>query len=299
MLLRAWLRVIRVRFLLSSAVAVFVGLSLHWWQSGTLDVAHALVTAAGVVLLHASVDLLNDYWDFRRGIDTATKRTQMSGGTGVLPEGLLDPGSVYRAGVVSLAAGAAIGCYFVVASGWPVAVLLGFAVVAIYFYSTRIVDSGMAEVFVAIKGSMIVLGTYFIQSGAVTPEAGLAGAAVGILSALVLFVVSFPDHDADKARGRRTLVILAGKRRAASCFWAFPAAAYSAVLAGVLSGLFPVASLAALAAAPLAVRAGLGLRRNYDRTDGLVPSMAGTVWFARAAGLLLAAGLVAGSRPAG
>ena len=83
-----WLRAIRVRFLLASVIAVSLGLSLTWWNSGSIDIFQAILTMSGVIALHASVDLLNDYWDFKRGIDTKTKRTSMSGGTGVLPDGL-------------------------------------------------------------------------------------------------------------------------------------------------------------------------------------------------------------------
>ncbi|MEK6866936.1 MAG: prenyltransferase, partial [Thermoproteota archaeon] len=99
MLLSVWLRVIRVRFLLASVIAVSVGLAMNWRQNSTIDPLAAVLTFAGVISLHASVDLLNDYWDYKRGIDTITKRTKMSGGTGVLPEGLLKPSSVYRAGI--------------------------------------------------------------------------------------------------------------------------------------------------------------------------------------------------------
>ena len=99
MILAVWLRVIRVRFLLASIIAVSVGLAINWRQNSTVDPLDAVLTFAGVMALHVSVDLLNDYWDYKRGIDTATKRTKMSGGTGVLPEGLLKPSSVYRAGI--------------------------------------------------------------------------------------------------------------------------------------------------------------------------------------------------------
>ncbi|GBL41598.1 hypothetical protein EMGBD3_09660 [Nitrosarchaeum sp.] len=61
--------------------------AINWRQNYTIDPLAAVLTFAGVISLHASVDLLNDYWDYKRGIDTITKRTKMSGGTGVLPEG--------------------------------------------------------------------------------------------------------------------------------------------------------------------------------------------------------------------
>ncbi|MEO2200168.1 MAG: prenyltransferase, partial [Nitrosopumilus sp.] len=112
-MISVWLRVIRIRFLLASVIAVMTGLALNWSQNGSIEYFDALLTFAGVMALHASVDLLNDYWDFKRGIDTKTTRTKMSGGTGVLPEGLLKPSSVYRAGVFFLVLGAVIGSYFV------------------------------------------------------------------------------------------------------------------------------------------------------------------------------------------
>ena len=144
------------------------------------------------------------FWDFKRGIDTQTKRTKMSGGTGVLPEGLLPPSSVYRAGIAFLIIGTIIGSYFVITDGITIAVILGFAIISIYFYSTKIVDSGLGEFFVALKGSMIVIGASFIQSGQITTESILGGIIIGILSSLVLFITSFPDHDADKSKGRKT-----------------------------------------------------------------------------------------------
>ena len=150
-MLSVWFRVIRIRFLLASVVAVSVGLALSLWHGVQIDIWYAIMTLAGVIALHSSVDLLNDYWDYKRGIDTQTQRTKMSGGTGVLPEGLLEPTQVYRAGIIFLIIGGLIGSYFVVTHGIIIGLILAFAVLSIYFYSTKIVDSGLAEVFVTIK----------------------------------------------------------------------------------------------------------------------------------------------------
>ena len=76
-MLSVWLRAIRIKFLLASVIAVSLGLSVTWWHSGTIDIFQAALTMGGVIALHASVDLLNYYWDFKRGIDTKTKRTRM------------------------------------------------------------------------------------------------------------------------------------------------------------------------------------------------------------------------------
>ena len=285
-MLSVWLRVIRVRFLLASIIAVSVGLSLNWWQNSTLDFLDAILTFAGVMALHASVDLLNDFWDFKRGIDTKTKRTKMSGGTGVLPEGLLKPSSVYRAGVAFLIIGTVIGGYFVITDGITIAIILGFAILSIYFYSTKIVDSGLGEFFVAVKGSMIVIGTLFIQSGEITIESILAGIVVGALSSLVLFIASFPDHDADKSKGRKTLVIVAGKEKAVKLFWVFPLVSYCAIISGVLLQVFPLLSMISFLSIPIMIKSGLGLKKHFNSVDNLFPFMSSTLMFSRLTGVL-------------
>ena len=285
-MLSVWLRVIRVRFLLASIIAVSVGLSLNWWQNSTLDFLDAILTFAGVMALHASVDLLNDFWDFKRGIDTKTKRTKMSGGTGVLPEGLLKPSSVYRAGVAFLIIGTVIGGYFVITDGITIAIILGFAILSIYFYSTKIVDSGLGEFFVAVKGSMIVIGTLFIQSGEITIESILAGIVVGALSSLVLFIASFPDHDADKSKGRKTLVIVAGKEKAVKLFWIFPLVSYCAIISGVLLQVFPLLSMISFLSIPIMIKSGLGLKKHFNSVDNLFPFMSSTLMFSRLTGVL-------------
>ena len=286
MILSVWLRVIRVKFLLASVIAVSLGISINWWQNNSVDIFDAGLTFAGVMALHASVDLLNDYWDYKRGIDTTTKRTKMSGGTGVLPEGLLGPKSVYRAGIMFLILGTAIGSYFVITDGLIIAAILGFAILSIYFYSTKIVDSGLAEFFVAVKGTLIVLGTYFIQSGQLTAEPLMGGIVIGVLSSLVLFIASFPDYDADKSKGRKTLVIAMGKKKATAVFWLFPAISYLVILIGVILQWFPLFSLIVFLAIPLMVKGGLGLKRDFDSVYSLIPSMSFTMMFSRITGAL-------------
>jgi 1,4-dihydroxy-2-naphthoate polyprenyltransferase len=291
-MLSIWLRAIRIRFLLASVISVLLGLAINWWQNRTLNIEFALLTLAGVAALHASVDLLNDYWDYKRKIDTETKRTKFSGGTGVLPEGLLKPAQVYRAGLMLLIIGSLIGVYFIFEKGITIAVILAFAIISIYFYSTRIVDSGLGEVFVAIKGTMIVLGTYFVQSSQITVEPILGGIVSGIFSATVLFVNSFPDYDADMAHGRKTLVIILGKAKAASSIWIFPIITYGVIIGSVVVHVFPVVCLITLFTVPMVIRSGVSLRQKFDQIEEFVPIMKGFVSYSRITCALLVIGFV-------
>ena len=291
-MISVWLRVIRVRFLLASIIAVSAGLAITWWNTSSITIFDAILTICGVLALHASVDLLNDYWDFKRGIDTTTHRTKMSGGSGVLPEGLLKPAQVYAAGITFLIIGTAIGIYFVATDGIVIGIILAFAVISIYFYSTKIVDWGLAEVFVAIKGSMIVMGTYFVQTSQITEQSVLAGIVIGVLSSLVLFITSFPDHDADKAKGRKTLVISLGMQKACTILWIFPAITYGITIIAVIFEIFPVFCLIILSTVPLIIRSGLKLKQNYDKLTNLIPVMSSTLYFSRITGVLLVVGFL-------
>ena len=100
-----WLRAIRVKFLLASMIAVLVGLSVTYWKIGHIDYIYSLLTILGVASLHASIDLLNDYWDYVRGIDKYTKKTRFSGGSWSITRECIHPRTVYIAGIVFLCVG--------------------------------------------------------------------------------------------------------------------------------------------------------------------------------------------------
>ena len=282
-----WSRAIRIKFLLASIIAVTNGIAISYWKTGELDFGYAILTYFGIICLHISVDLLNDYWDFKRGIDTNTKRTKYSGGTGVIPENLINSKLIYCAGVIFLILGGLIGLYFVTIKGIIILILLIFAIISIYFYSTNIVNAGLGELFVAIKGSMIVLGSYYIQSEQIDLTSIYVGIIIGLLSAVVLLVTSFPDYEADKKSGRRTLVIVMGKENSIKLFITIVTITYAMIIGGSIFNVMTIFSTIALLSLPFAFKAALKLRR-FNETSELVSSMANTIIYSRICGILLA-----------
>jgi 1,4-dihydroxy-2-naphthoate octaprenyltransferase len=210
--LAIWLRAIRFRFLAASAIAVSNGLVLTYgFQFSSFNISYAALTYIGIFCLHSSVDLFNDYWDFKRGIDLLTKKTRFSGGTGVLPEGLLKPHEIFRAAILFLILGLSIGIFFVYIKGYLVALILGFATLSIILYSTKLVNVGLGELFVGTKGMLIVIGAFYVQTGHIILESIVIGVVTGLLSSLVLYINSIPDVKADKTKGRKTLAIILEK----------------------------------------------------------------------------------------
>ena len=292
-LMGRWLRAIRVKFLLASLFASGNGMALALWKYSSFDLNYALFTIAGVFSLHASIDLLNDYWDYRRGIDKITKRTKFSGGSGVIPENLLSPKTVYRAAILFLLVGILIGCFFVVVRGPIIALILIFAVLAIFFYSSKIVNFGLAELFVGVKGLLIVIGSFYVQIPILEFSPVFVGTVIGMLSSSVLLVNSFPDYHADRLGGRKTLVILLGKKRSYKAFSALVISVYPLVILGIFLTYTTVYSIGCLLSAPYAFRAIWELRKNYgEENSALVPAMASTVKYSRITSIALAVSMI-------
>jgi 1,4-dihydroxy-2-naphthoate octaprenyltransferase len=283
-MIRPWLKAIRIRFVLASVIAVGNGLGVTYSIVKSIDAEYAALTFIGVICLHISIDLLNDYWDYKRGIDKVTKRTKFSGGSGVLPENILTSKSVYIAGILFLLIGTIVGSYLVLVRGITIAIILVFAIFAVYFYSTTIINAGL----VAVKGTLIVIGTVYVQIGALEPAALYNGIIIGLLSAVVLLVNSFPDYDADRSKGRRTLVIILGKQRASKIFPLLILIPYVLIMAGIVSSYTTVFSGLCFLSIPFAVRAISDLKNSNIWVSKLERAMASTVIYSRLIGSLLA-----------
>ena len=144
MSLKIWLLETRPQFLVLSVVLAFLGTSIAAYY-GAFHFGHALLAALGLVLMHISVNVLNDYFDYRSGIDLETPKTPFSGGSGILPATLLSPKQALWMGIVSLLLAVPIGIYFILVSGWLLLPLLLIAAISVVIYSPLILKMNWPE----------------------------------------------------------------------------------------------------------------------------------------------------------
>ena len=284
-----WIKELRAPFLLLPVVFVPLGLAIAW-SAGHFDLFSALLTLVGAVCLHASVNVLNDYFDFRSGIDLATSPTPFSGGSTVLPMGLMSAREVLWLGSILLAAGLGIGAYFVFEFAFdPVLiVILAFAAFSVVSYSSLTSKLGIGETVTGLAfGPLLVLGTYYVQVHQLSIVPVIMGLPPGIMTAGILYVNEFPDTDADKSAGRNHLVARWGKVKAASRLRAILASAYAIPIAGVISGAISPFALIALISAPKALATSRLVKQNYDKVTELIPGMASMVMTTLLTGALL------------
>ena len=267
----AVVRASRPNFLLLAPLCAGLGLAVAWQQGQAPELLHTFLVFLGAVLAHAAVNLLNEYDDFRSGLDMITERTPFSGGSGALPEMPSAARRVLWAGLGTLALVVAIGLYFLWLRGLPLLVLGAAGVVLVLTYTrwiTRLpllclLAPGMGF------GPIMVLGTVIALGGRIDTTALLASLVTLLMVSELLLINQIPDAEADRAIGRRHLVITLGPEKAARLVAGLLLASYSVIVAGVVSGYLATTSLIALAPLPAAIWISLRLPRVLAAPDQL------------------------------
>ena len=291
MKLKVWFAETRPQFLLLSVVLAFLGNAVAW-NDGYFHLGHALLAFLGLLLCHIGVNVLNDYFDYRSGIDLKTRRTPFSGGSGILPAAQMTPRQVFWLGMGSFLLAVPIGVYFVIVTGWALLPLLLVAALCTLLYTPLLTRMGWPEWAPgAGMGFLPVLGTYFIQTAAYTFPAVIAAIPSGILVHNLLLLNEFPDIPADREAGRRTLPITIGKNGAWLIYSALTIVVYVWIVGWVITGAMPVFSLIALLTLPFAIKA-IRSGRNYDDMSQLVPAMANNIMVVLLTQLLLGVGYI-------
>lgn len=292
--LAATLGPMRAPFLLLVPVCVLLGWVAAVYDGHSVNAVHLALAAVGALAAHISVNALNEYEDFRSGLDFRTQRTPFSGGTGVLPA---HPDKAHYAlvvGVAALAIVVAVGAYFMQLRGFGI-LPLGLAGVLIIVLYTRWLTRSPLLCLLAPGlgfGPLMVLGVYYVLTGHY-------GVTAVIVSMLPLFLVSdlllinqFPDREADQWAGRRHLLLAWGSSAGILVYGVLLLLAYFSVVLAVLCKVLPPLVLLSLATLPIAVLAFRGLRRHRHSVPALVPHMAQHVALTLVTPLLLALGII-------
>lgn len=297
--LRLWFLETRPQFLLLTPVCVFAGVAVSLADGYPFRPLYFALAFIGALFAHIAVNVLNDYFDYRSGIDLNTQRTPFSGGSGMLPSSTLSPKEVLHLGLFSVLLVLLIGIYFILVYRWtilPVG-LIGVLLVLLYTpYITRL--PAASEIAAGGGFGLMVLGTYVTQSGNYSTSAVLVSTVAGLLVANLLLLNEFPDVEADRLGGRRHLPIILGRKKAAIVYCLITALAYMTIMVGVISQLLPWAALLGLATLPLGLKAMKGSLQHYNEIPQLAPSLGMNVMtvlltpFLMSLGLLIWASLI-------
>ena len=290
--LKAWLLLPRFQFIPLTIILVSLGTSIAAYE-GFFNLGYFALAMIGSILVHITVNVINDYYDYVDGIDLNTPRTPFSGGSGVLTRDLLKPRQAFWVATVSLLVAMVIGIYFVFERGWLLFPLLLVAGFSAYFYNVCLSKWLVGELFAGLNfGPIMVLGSYYVQTGRYSWEALFASLAPGGLTANLLFLNEFPDREADERGGRRHLVIALGREGARFLDVALVIVAYLLIVIGVVTGIMPWVTLIGLGTVVFGWKAAKGALKDYNDVNRLVPALGANVMTILGTQALLAVGYV-------
>lgn len=263
----------RPNFLILVPVCIFPALAAAHAAGHTPEALTAVLIVVAGLMAHAAVNLLNEWDDFRSGLDLATQRTPFSGGSGALPAVPDAAPAVLSAGLIALGVSVLIGLYLISLSGLGLLVpgLVGvFLVLAYTAWITRrpllcLLAPGLGF------GPIMVAGSYYAVSGEYSLAIIWASMTPLFLVSGLLLINQLPDLEPDRDHGRLHLPILLGHQAAARLFVVVLALAFLVPVTGVLAGVLPLATLLVLIPAPAAIVLGRKALMHADDTAALTP----------------------------
>lgn len=164
--------------------------------------------------LQIATNLFNEYYDFKRGLDTADS---VGIGGGIVRHGL-KPKNVLTVAFLLYGLAALIGIYICANSSWWLIAIGVFGMAVGYLYTggpLPIAYTPFGELFAgALMGTGFVLIAFFIQTTEVTIESVLISLPIGILVGAINMSNNIRDIEEDTKGGRKTLAILIGRKNA-------------------------------------------------------------------------------------
>ena len=264
---------LRPPFLLLTPVCVGLGIAATVWGGVAVAPMRAGIVLLGALAAHASVNLLNEWHDFRSGLDLRTERTPFSGGSGALPRNPAAAGVVLLAALALLALTAALGLWLLARQGLallPIGVAGLLVVVGYTPLATRYPVACLLAPGLGI-GPLLVVGTQVALAGSYLTGAIVASFVPMALGSGLLLLNQFPDRDADASAGRGHFVVRRGRAWSARLFAALLLVAHAVLALGVLLGALPPGCALGLLLAPLAWGVARDARRFADDIPRLVP----------------------------
>jgi 1,4-dihydroxy-2-naphthoate polyprenyltransferase len=236
--LSIWWEGIRPAYLALSLLPVVLGSVAAWTQSispktprGNFHPIRFGITLVAVLLLQISAHLINDYYDYLRGIDT----NNSPGPGGLIQQGLIKPARVLALGLIGLGLGTLPGAFVAVTGGWLLIAFGLMGVLAAYFYSG--IPKGLSSLALGelicffVFGPLLTIGSYMVQTGHLDRIVYIYSISLGLLATAFIHLNNMRDTASDDPAGKLTLASLLGLRMSRTLYVFLVVGAYAPIVA--------------------------------------------------------------------
>ncbi len=235
--LRIWWHGMRPGYLPLSLMPVLVGSVLAWTQSitaktprGAFHPQRFLALLLTVLCLQIGAHLVNDYYDYLRGVDTSNSL----GPGGLIQQGLIKPVRVLAFGLTMLLFGTLFGVLTALAGGAIFFLFVLIGLLCAYFYSaTRYSLSSLTlgEVIAFLLfGPLLTVVAYMIQTGRFDHIVLAYGLSLGLLAMAFIHLNNMRDAESDAQAGKRTLASYMNLKTSRALYLLFLLGAYVPII---------------------------------------------------------------------
>ena len=268
----------RPPFILATFMPVLLGLTFSVYQNHTLHWFAAALTLLAATLLHAAVNVLNDYYDAINGTDDLnTERIfPFTGGSRFIQNGVLTRQQTLAYGLGLLLATIIIGLYLIAYAGMALLWLGLIGVLLGWGYSApplSLNSRGLGELSVLTGFWLLPCGAALVQTGELSPTLLAISLPVGLLTANLLYINQFPDRKADIQAHKMHWVARLPAQTARWGYVLIALLAWLLLLLLVAVGILPLLALLAALPAVLSFRAARILLHNASRPSRLAPAI--------------------------
>lgn len=282
-----FLRLIRIPTLAATAVPMIVGGALAF-EEGRFSALSWLDILVVGVLMQVATNSLNEYGDYRHGVDTVPS----AGFAGIIVSGELRASDVLYTAAACYALAFFLGLALVVERGVGLLVLGALAILAGVVYSEGplpISSTPFGEVLVgSVMGPVEVISADIAASGATSALAFVYSIPVGLMVTSILLANNLRDVDKDREHGRRTIAVLVGRRRGSVLLLCLVAAAFVWTVPAYLFFSAPGSVFLVWLALPVAAKGCADLMRGgaWEKSVTLIARIHVLVGFLLAVSLL-------------
>lgn len=268
--IRKWFIATSPSTLTSAFSSVTLGAVLSFYLFGKINIPFYALTAMGIMMAQAGVNLIHDYSEFKTGLDIA----HISQG---LPHRIhpiinlgLKPASVKRNGYLLLIVAGSIGIYLAVETTWIILLIaiMGFLFGVLYSEGLRLHYKGAGEAVALISmGPLVTLGSFMVQTDSFNWAPVLVGLVNGLFTLIILLGSGAIEIEASKRFGKKTVALMLGLRRTGYLAVAAVAFIYVIIAISVYLGFLPYLSLASLLVLPFSAKLAIPLVKGGSQGD--------------------------------
>ena len=293
----AYFAATRPPFILATVMPIFLGLGYSIYDGHAINWVNAILTLLAGVLLHAAINVLNDYYDALNGTDDLNQERvfPFTGGSRFIQNEVLTRKQTLAYGLSLVLAVMLIGIYLISQTGITLFWLGLFGILLGWGYSApplNLNSRGFGELSVLIGFGLLPLGAYLVQTGELSLMLVLVSLPVALLTANLLYINQFPDRKADIQAHKLHWVARLSPNVARWGYVLIASLAWLALAILVITGVLPILALISALPAFLSIKAARILLRNAEMPQNLTPAIQMTILVMLAHGALLTLTLV-------